>query len=66
MTSSIDKTVENFPYPTLTPIAGVPDYEILAEFHMQSNCNLPSIQYNLGGESHGLLALAHNRPYSTP
>ena len=43
MTSSIDKMVENFPYPTLTPIAGVPDYESLAEFHTQSNCNSSSI-----------------------
>ena len=57
MTSSIDKMVKNFPYPTLTPIAGVPDYESLAELHTQSNCNSSSIQSNLGGGSHGLLAL---------
>ena len=49
--------VESFPYPTLTPIAGVPDYESLAELHTQSNCNSSSIQYNLGGGSHGILAL---------
>ena len=57
MTSSIDKMVENFPYPTLTPIVGVLDYESLAELHTQSNCNSSSIQSNLGGGSYGLLAL---------
>ena len=55
--SSIDKMVENFPYPTLTPVTGVTDYESLAELHTQSNCNSSSIQSNLGGGSHGLLAL---------
>ena len=57
MTSSIEKMVESFPYPTLTPIAGIPDYESLAELHTQANCNSSSIQSNLGGGSHGLLAL---------
>ena len=55
--SSIEKMVKSFPYPTITPVAGVPDYESLAELHTQSNCNSSSIQSNLGGGSHGLLAL---------
>ena len=55
--SLIDKIVENFPYPNLTPITDVSDYEILAELHTQLNCNLSSIKSNLGGGSHGLLSL---------
>ena len=58
MTSSVEKIVENFPYPTLTPIAGVPDYESLSKLHTQSNSNSSSIQSNLGGGAHGLLALS--------
>ena len=58
MTSSVEKIVENFPYPTLTPIPGVPDYESLSELHTQSNSNSSSIQSNLGGGAHGLLTLS--------
>ena len=57
MVSTVDKIVENFPYPTLTPIAGVPDYESLSELHMQANSNSSNIQSNLGGGNHGLLAI---------
>ena len=57
MASTVEKIVENFPYPTLTPIAGVPDYEALAELHTQANANSSSIQSNLGGGNHGLLAV---------
>jgi hypothetical protein len=57
MASTVEKIVENFPYPTFTPIAGVPDYEALAELHTQANSNSSSIQSNLGGGNHGLLAL---------
>ena len=57
MASTVEKIVENFPYPTLTPIAGLPDYESLAELHTQSNSNSSSIQSNLGGGNHGLLAI---------
>lgn len=57
MASTIEKIAENFPYPTLTPIAGVPDYEALAELHTQANSNSSSIQSNLGGGNHGLLAI---------
>ena len=57
MASTVEKIVENFPYPTLTPIAGVPDYEALAELHTQANSNSSSIQTNLGGGNHGLLAI---------
>ena len=57
MTSTVEKIVDKFPYPTLTPIAGVPDYEALAELHTQSNSNSSSIQSNLGGGNHGLLAI---------
>ena len=57
MISSIDKIVDNFPYPNLTPIAGVSDYKSLTELHTQPNCNSSSIQSNLGGGAYGLLAL---------
>ena len=57
MASTIQKIVENFPYPSFTPISGVPDYETLSELHTQANTNASSIQSNLGGGAHGLLAL---------
>ena len=57
MASTVEKIVENFPYPTFTPVAGVPDYEALAELHTQANSNSSSIQSNLGGGNHGLLAV---------
>ena len=57
MASTVEKIVDNFPYTTLTPIAGLPDYESLAELHTQSNSNSSSIQSNLGGGNHGLLAI---------
>ena len=57
MASSVEKIVENFPYPTLTPITGVPDFETLSELHTQANSNSSSVQSNLGGGHHGLLAL---------
>ena len=55
MASTVENILENFPYPTLTPIAGVPDYESLSELHTQANSNSSSIQSNLGGGNHGLL-----------
>ena len=51
------KIVENFPYPSFTPISGVPDDETLSELHTQANTNVSSIQSNLGRGAHGLLAL---------
>ena len=57
MASSVENIVENFPYPTLTPITGVPDFETLSELHTQANSNSSSIQFNLGGGHHGLLVL---------
>ena len=57
MASTVQKIVENFPYPSFTPITGVPDYETLSELHTQGNTNASSIQSNLGGGAHGLLAL---------
>ena len=57
MVSTVEKVVENFPYSTLTRIAGVSDYESLAEIYTQANSNSSSIQSNIGGGNHCLLAL---------
>ena len=48
MTSSIDKIFEGFPFPTISPIIGVPNYSSISEMHMKWNSNAVSVQSNLG------------------
>ena len=57
MTSYLDIIVENFPYPTFTSIAGIPDFESISELHTQENSNSSSIQSNLGDIAYGLLTI---------
>ena len=57
MTTTIEKFVEGFPYPTIRSISGLPTYETIAELHELLNVNASSIQTNLGGGAHGLLVL---------
>jgi hypothetical protein len=47
----------NFPNPTITPIVGLPSYETIAELHLLLNQNAASVDSDLGGGQHGLLAL---------
>ena len=53
----MDKIVEGFPHPTITPIIGIPSYESIAEVHIKLNSNTASIHSNLGNGLLGLLVL---------
>ena len=57
MTSSTEKIVESFPYPTIPPIVGQPGYDTIAEVHLQLNANAASVQSHLGDGTLGLLYL---------
>ena len=57
MPSSTDKIVDGFPFPSIPPILGTPDYEKIAEVHLQINSNTASVYSNLGNRSLGLLYL---------
>ena len=57
MPSTIAKIVDGFPFPTIPPIVGVPNYESIAELHMKLNSNSASVQSNLGDSTLGLLSL---------
>ena len=77
MPSTIDKIVEGFPFPTIDPIIGEPNYEKIAEVHLKLNSNAASVQSNLGCGTLGLLYLtlkpavyatvaANNTPFVPP
>ena len=53
----IDKIVEGFPHPTITPIIGIPNYESISEIHIKLNSNAASVHSELGNGALGLLAL---------
>ena len=57
MPSSIEKTVDGLPFPTINPIIGTPDYESIADIHIKLNSNAASVQSNLGCGTLGLLFL---------
>jgi hypothetical protein len=57
MPTDIDKIVDGFPHPTITPIIGIPTYESIAELNLHLNANAASVQSNLGDGQLGLLAL---------
>jgi hypothetical protein len=57
MPSTIDSIVEGFPFPTVTPIVGEPNYESIAALHLQLNANAASIHSHLGDGRLGLLHL---------
>ena len=48
MTTAIAKILDSFPFPTISPIVGAPNYETIAEVHLKLNSNPASIQSNLG------------------
>ena len=67
MPSSIDKIVEGFPFQTIDPIVGAPNYEKIAEFHLKFNSNAASVHSNLGKVTLGLLYLTISpNVYPTP
>ena len=57
MILSFDKLKESFPYPTLTPVVGLPDYSTIAAVQKQLNANASSKHSNLGDGLLGYLAL---------
>lgn len=57
MAPLIDSIVEGFPFPTVQPIIGEPNYESIAALHLQLNANAASVQSHLGNGVLGLLYL---------
>ena len=57
MPSTIEKIVDGFPFPTIDPIIGIPDYESIADIHLKLNSNAASLQSNIGCGTLGLLFL---------
>ena len=57
MPSSIEKIADGFPFPTINPIIGTPDYESIVYIHLKFNPNAASLQSNLGCGTLGLLFL---------
>ena len=57
MPSSIEKIVDGFPFPTIDPIVGTPDYESIADIHIKLNSNAASVQSNIGCGTLGPLFL---------
>ena len=43
MPSSIEKIVDGFPFPTIDPMIGTPDYESIADIHLNLNSNAASV-----------------------
>ena len=39
MASTVNKIVENFPFPTISPIVGEPNYKTIAGVHFKLNAN---------------------------
>ena len=57
MSSTVKKIVENFPFPTILPIIGEPNYDTIAKVHFKLSANSASVQSNLGDGNIGLLYL---------
>ena len=55
MPSSIEKIVDGFPFPTINPIIGTPDYYSIADIHLKLNSDSASVKSNLGCGTLGLL-----------
>ncbi len=53
----IDKIVEGFPHPTITPIIGIPTYEAISAVRIKLNSNAASVHSEPGNGALGLLAL---------
>jgi hypothetical protein len=57
MVTTSDFIVTGFPFPTVLPIVGEPNYESIAALHRQLNANAASLQSHLGNDLLGLLYL---------
>ena len=54
---SIKHIVDGFPFPTIDPIIGIPNYETIAELHLKLNSNAASVHSNLGCGTLGIIHL---------
>ena len=57
MPTAINKIVDGFLFPMITPIIGAPEYKTIAEVHLKFNWNAASVQLNLGWGTLVLLQL---------
>ena len=57
MPSAIENIVNGFPFPSIPPIVGDPNYVKVAEVYLQINSNAASVHSNLGSGVLGLLYL---------
>ena len=57
MPSSIEKIMDEFPFPMIDPIIGTPDYKSIAYIDLKLNSNAASVQSNPGCGTLGLLFL---------
>ena len=57
MSTSQEDIISGFPRPTLPPIVGTPNYETIANLHVNLNANAASVQSHLGNGQLGLLTL---------
>ena len=48
MPSLIEKIVDGFPFPTIDPNIGTPDYGSIADIHLKFNSNATSVKSNPG------------------
>ena len=55
MPTSNDKIMDDFPFPTISPIVGTPTYHTISEVNLKLNSNASSVQSNLGCGTLGLL-----------
>ena len=57
MSSTVNKIVITFPFPTILPIVDKPNYKTLAKVHFKLNANFASVQSNIGDRQLGVLYL---------
>ena len=57
MSTAIDKIVDGFPFPTISPIIGAPNYETIDGVNLKLNSNDVSVQSNLRCGTLGLIHL---------
>ena len=58
MTASIDKIMDRFQYPAITPIVCQPGYDTIAEINLQLNFNVACMSSHIGNGTLGILFLA--------
>ena len=57
MPTAINKPVDGFPFPMISPIIRAPNYETIAKVRLKMNLNAASVQSKLGCSTIGLLQL---------